>query len=75
MMENRIVNNGDLVEIDIVLIGTKTERSSVGNKMYGMSGGGEGQAQLGGHNPGAAVGRKAGNADTHGISSTGLPGR
>ena len=63
MLEERVVEDLDLVEVDVVLAAGEAERLRRGDEVDVMAAGRELDAELGGDNAGSAISRVAGYAD------------
>ena len=68
VLEERIVGDGDFVEVDVGFAAGEAEGLRVGDEVDLVAAGGEFDAELGGDDAGAAVGGIAGDADLHGNS-------
>ena len=65
MFEERIVGDGDFVEVDVGLAAGEAEGLRVGDEVDLVAAGGEFDAEFGGDNSAAAVGGITGDADLH----------
>jgi len=65
MVEERVGDDFDFVEMDALVVGVHADGRGVADKMDVVAAGGKFHAELGGDDAGAAVGGVTGDADAH----------
>ncbi len=65
VLEERVVGDGDLVEVDVGFAAGEAEGLRIGDEVDLVAAGGEFDAELGGDDAAAAVGGITGDADLH----------